>query len=87
MTITGLSFGAADLSLTLNIGKMVCSGQWASSTSIRCLPDNKGLLGQVGAGYNLQLAVSMSGVIGTSALTFTFDGKGALRAPSPPTSE
>jgi hypothetical protein len=88
VTITGINFGSGDLSLTLNIGKMACSGSmWASATTIRCLPANKGLLSQVGAGYNLQLVASISGVIGTSAQTFTFDGKDPLRAPSRPISE
>ena len=82
VTITGLSFGAAEWTPTLTIGKMVCSGQWASSTSIRCLPGRSSLLSQVGAGYSLQLAVTISKVIGTSALTFTFDGTDAWRSPA-----
>ena len=77
VTITGLAFGASDWSLTLTIGKMVCSGQWASSTSIRCLPGRSSLLSQVGEGFALQLAVTIARVIGTSALTFTFDGTDA----------
>jgi hypothetical protein len=83
VTITGLSFGASDWTLTLTIGKMVCSGQqWASSTLIRCLPGRSSVLSQVGAGYSLQLAVTIARVIGTSALTFTFDGTDAWRSPA-----
>ena len=82
MTISGLSFGASDWSLTATIGKMVCSGQWASSTSIRCLPGRSSLLSQVGEGFALQLAVTIARMIGTSALTFTFDGTDAWRSPA-----
>jgi surface protein len=81
VTITGLSFSAADPSASGTLEMVACgTSSWTSATSLSCLSSSM-MSTMVGLS-----AVSVGGVAGTSAPVFSFDaavGSGAARNCAP----
>ena len=78
VTISGLSFGAAGASVTasLTAADTCGSSAWTSKTTVVCAPQAYGGTGGV------RTAVSVSGVAGTLAEHFSFDGAWSTRSSS-----
>ena len=70
VTISGLMFGSSCLTASATLGSTVdCSTTaWSSATTLQCFP------GSVQRKVGDRLIVSVGGVVGTSALPFSFDG-------------
>ena len=69
VTISGLNFAATDLTPTTGVVSTLCTTtSWTSGTSVSCHMRS--------SGSNIALVVPMTvtGVVGTGALLFTFDG-------------
>lgn len=75
VTVSGLNFGAADISMTVRLGATTCaSASWASTTSVVCFA-------AAGEGASKGIVASVDGVAGTRTAAFSFDGGwAALRA-------
>ena len=67
MTVSGLDFGAGELTATSALEMVACStSSWTSATTIACVSSSASTM------FGLS-AVSVGGVAGTSAPVFSFD--------------
>lgn len=68
-TLSGLSFGSLDATLSIRIGMSSCqTASWASGTSVTCVVSP-------GVGTGLAAQTTVSGVAGTQTAVFTYDGQ------------
>ena len=75
VTINGLDFAASDPTPSASLEQSVaCSSTtWTSATAVACSPASYG-------GGTRRIAVTLSGVVGTHAGQFSYDGTGACAA-------
>jgi len=72
VTVSGLSFAAADLSPTAVVSTATCStAAWTSATTVHCLSASGDLPSVV--------QVTVASAVGTGQKMFTFDGKRVAR--------
>jgi len=69
VTLTGIDFAPADASVTALIAIADCStSSWTTQTSVACI-------GIRGVGTTGTSGLSVAAVVGTSSVTFSFDGR------------
>ena len=68
MTVSGVNFGAVDLTASSSVGATPCQTlSWASASSVLCVT-------QVGDGTAVPLCATVTAVSGTRTASFSFDG-------------
>ena len=69
-TVSGVSFSTEDTTPSFRVASNMCStAGWTSATSVACYVDASG-----NAGVSKDMLVSVSGVVGTQTMAFSFDG-------------
>ncbi len=69
-TVSGVSFSTEDTTPSFRVASNMCStAGWASATSVTCHVDASG-----NAGASKDVLASVSGVVGTQTMAFSFDG-------------